>query len=134
MPYRILHLSDLHFGESHQFAQDGSPPGIRCLAEALHALRQAGQAEDFDAIVLSGDVYTTVSQPERIAARIELRRLMETFPAPHWAVVPGNHDLTWSNENKDDRLVFFNNLIGELWPGAAARDMPSSSSCPRRTR
>ena len=127
MPYRVLHLSDPHFGDDHRFAQDGLPPGVRRLAEAIRqSLTSAGQATDFDAVVLSGDIYTTVAQPERVKARIELLELKESLPAPYWAVVPGNHDLTWEPEQKDDRFVYFNNLVGELWPGAAVpRDMPS---------
>jgi 3',5'-cyclic AMP phosphodiesterase CpdA len=134
MPYRVLHLSDPHFGEGHQFAQDGAPVGVRRLASAVrYSLDQAHVGLDFDAVVLSGDIFTNVSQDERIKARIELLELRNTFAGSEWILVPGNHDLTWSPDQADDRLVYFNNLVGELWPNLALpRDMPSVTVLPAR--
>lgn len=129
MAYRVLHLSDLHFGEEHAFAQDGYPSGQRRLATAIkRSLEQAGQSTEFDAVVISGDIYTVVDMPERTKARIELEALKEAFPTDHWVVVPGNHDLSWDDDHADDRFVHFNNLLTELWPGVALpRDLPQVS-------
>src|SRR4051794_5044520 len=115
MAYRILHLSDLHFGASHAFAQDGLPEGQRRLAVAIkRALESAQQSTEFDAVVISGDIYTVVDIDERPKARIELAALKSEFPTAAWVVVPGNHDLTWADDQADDRLVHFKNLLVEL--------------------
>ena len=134
MTYRVLHLSDLHFGDGHQFAQEGAPPGVRRLAPAIaHSLEQAGQSATFDVIVISGDIYNRLTQEERIKARVELVALRSTFACGCWVIVPGNHDLSWGADQADDRFVFFNNLLGELWPDVALpRDLPAITVIPAK--
>ena len=76
---RILHVSDLHFGA----------PSVAVQVEALERIIIA---EQFDAIVVSGDLSQRTRSHEFERAR-ELVQLAERR-APV-LIVPGNHDVAW---------------------------------------
>ena len=80
VPYRILHVSDLHVG----------PPFCKPIAEALvrqaHALRP-------DLLVISGDFVQRADFPSQWEAA---RALRAALPGPQ-LVVPGNHDVPLFN-------------------------------------
>ncbi|NTU86208.1 MAG: metallophosphoesterase, partial [Chloroflexales bacterium] len=76
MPYRILHVSDLHVG----------PPFRQPIAEAL--VRQANEIRP-DLLVISGDFVQRADFADQWRAAQELRAAL---PGPQ-LVVPGNHDV-----------------------------------------
>lgn len=80
MPYRILHVSDLHVG----------PPFRRPIADAL--IRQAHEIRP-DLLVISGDFVQRADHADQWRAAQELRAAL---PTPQ-LVVPGNHDVPLYN-------------------------------------
>ena len=93
MPYRMLHLADLHLDRS--FAGLGCQGDLarrrrQGLREALRAAGQAARERGCDAVSVSGDLY----EHERAGIDTE-RFLVETFSS--WQpmrvlIAPGNHD------------------------------------------
>ncbi len=79
MSFRIVHLSDTHFGEVADLRQ------IRAVEELVPDL-------DARVIVLSGDVSLRSRHGEFQAAVAFARELERTAPV---YVVPGNHDVQW---------------------------------------
>jgi 3',5'-cyclic AMP phosphodiesterase CpdA len=80
VPYRILHVSDLHVG----------PPFRKPIAEAL--VRQAHAIRP-DLLVISGDFVQRADFPAQWRAAQEL---LAALPTPQ-LVVPGNHDVPLYN-------------------------------------
>ena len=76
MPYRILHVSDLHVG----------PPFRRAIADAL--VRQAHALKP-DLLVISGDFVQRADFKDQWQGA---RALRDALPTPQ-LVVPGNHDV-----------------------------------------
>lgn len=89
MPYRILHVSDLHAG----------PPFRRAIADAL--VRQAHEIRP-DLLVISGDFVQRADFADQWHVAQELRAAL---PHPQ-LVVPGNHDVPLYNAH----LRLFNPL------------------------
>ncbi|MDX2193783.1 MAG: metallophosphoesterase [Gemmatimonadales bacterium] len=76
---RLLHCSDLHFGQDVDLRQAAA------LAELATALRP-------DAVVVAGDLTQRARHGEFQAARALLERFAAAAPL---LVVPGNHDVQW---------------------------------------
>lgn len=76
---RILHLSDVHFGQPH------APVHVAAVERLL-------AQETFDTIVVSGDVATRAWPHEFRQAKAFLDRVREHAPL---LIVPGNHDTAW---------------------------------------
>lgn len=124
----ILHISDLHFGRHHRFVPRATPDsdiprrrGMPNLLESIRAdfdnwypdspviiaatgdLTESAKAEEFDQATnfLSG-----LSEPGFMAQGVSLEELF---------VVPGNHDVIFSESNKDQRwqpfCSFYQNLF-----------------------
>ncbi|HZU76947.1 MAG TPA: metallophosphoesterase, partial [Dehalococcoidia bacterium] len=93
MPYRLLHLADLHLDRT--FAALGCVPEVARrrrfgLREALRAAGREAVARRCDAVTIGGDLY----EHERAGVDTE-RFLIETFAS--WRpvrvfITPGNHD------------------------------------------
>jgi calcineurin-like phosphoesterase family protein len=112
--FRLLHLSDLHFGAHHVFRQRGAPSGVRSLTEAiLESLAQATIDPEFDGVILSGDLLYENDPEERRSAREELTQLAGSFGGPMYAI-PGNHDVTWEPALAEEPLHFYDVLIDEI--------------------
>lgn len=79
MTFRIVHLSDPHFGETADLRQ------IRAIEELVPDL-------DARVIVLSGDLSLRSRHGEFQAALAFVRELERTAPV---MVIPGNHDVQW---------------------------------------
>ncbi len=86
---RLLHLSDLHFGNTDQ--------ATLWYAQLAADLRQQG-CDQLDALVVSGDIGNLSIPEEYTAARLFLEHVMAGFGlSPRQVViVPGNHDLNWT--------------------------------------
>ena len=85
----ILHLSDLHFGNS-----ENAISWYNQLAEDLY---QELECQQLDALILSGDIANKSTPEEYAAAQVFLDNLRQEFKLkPEQIVlVPGNHDLNW---------------------------------------
>jgi 3',5'-cyclic AMP phosphodiesterase CpdA len=125
--YRILHLSDLHFGTGHHFDQ-GTDPGRPGLARAVdEAIRRWRPSPRIDAVILSGDLLTADAPTEAALAKEELKKLVRRLEVAPKQVfcVPGNHDLTWDPLFRRNPLKFYDEIIGELrFAGARRDDLP----------
>lgn len=76
---RILHLSDVHFGQPHE------PVHVAAVERFL-------AHETFDAVVVSGDMATRAWPHEFRQAKAFLDRVRQHAPL---LIVPGNHDTAW---------------------------------------
>jgi predicted phosphodiesterase len=112
--YRILHLSDLHFGADH-----GLKPAAQAvdLAQAVSVAVQNDLAGDtrLDALVLSGDFFSAGASDNLPDATEGLKRLQESLGVSSDAVfcVPGNHDVSRGKSEKE-KLFFFDQLLQNL--------------------
>jgi hypothetical protein len=94
-PLRVLHLSDLHFGEEADV--------LKSLRPLVADIRDASGGlgfERLDYLVISGDLTNRATQAEFEAAHQFTSGLIEAFEltAQRCVVVPGNHDLSWDEE------------------------------------
>ena len=85
----ILHLSDLHFGNSEN--------AINWYNQLAEDLYQELGCQQLDALILSGDIANKSTPEEYAAAQVFLDNLRDEFQLkPEQIVlVPGNHDLNW---------------------------------------
>jgi predicted MPP superfamily phosphohydrolase len=112
----ILHISDLHFGVSHRFDPPATPSsdvpvrrGMPTLFGSLKADFEASQAESPVVIAVTGDLAQRAAQEEFDQAARLLARLTETLVLGHRLfredifVVPGNHDVIFTEPKKERR-------------------------------
>jgi hypothetical protein len=95
---RILHLSDLHFGDPQQ--------AVLWYSQLLSDLRGELRVDRLDAVVLSGDISERAAGGEFDAAAQFLSDLREDFglsPAD-FIIVPGNHDQSWPHSKRAYKL------------------------------
>ena len=76
MRLRLLHMSDIHFGDEDD--------------NALAAATEFAQATLFDLMVLTGDLTQFGHRDEFTATQ----RWLAQIPHP-WLATPGNHDTPW---------------------------------------
>jgi 3',5'-cyclic AMP phosphodiesterase CpdA len=79
MPFRLLHVSDLHFGRSSVAAQ-------------VEGVERIWESEKFGAVVVSGDLSQRTRTKEFERARQFVEDARRFAPV---LVVPGNHDTAW---------------------------------------
>jgi len=98
-PLRVLHLSDLHFGEGADVRKSLRP----LVADIKDASGGLG-FERLDYLVISGDLTNRATPPEFEAAQQFTSGLIEAFEltAQRCVVVPGNHDLWWDEPGAYD--------------------------------
>jgi 3',5'-cyclic AMP phosphodiesterase CpdA len=123
--FRILQLSDFHFGTSHGFAQLGDPG--RTLADVIvRSLERAGTEPWFDSVVLNGDLFSLNDADERAKAEDGVRKLLGALEVGHLAPVPGNHDISWDPKLRHrERLDFYHAIVSRLAPATPhPRDYP----------
>jgi 3',5'-cyclic AMP phosphodiesterase CpdA len=109
-PRRLLHLSDLHFATKDQ--------ATIWYAQLAADLRE--QAIDrLDALVVTGDLVNRADPAEYDAARLFLEKLMSGFSlsARQVALVPGNHDVSWSCSEEAYQPFRRSRFGGTLVPG-----------------
>jgi 3',5'-cyclic AMP phosphodiesterase CpdA len=122
--YRLLHLSDIHFGVDHAFQQNGVPRETRGFADAIClGLEECGIEHAFDAVAVSGDILTHQEPQEVAEARIQLEALRSRLGGPPLALVPGNHDVDWKAK-PSEKLHVYNRLIGEIDAYGRSEEMP----------
>jgi 3',5'-cyclic AMP phosphodiesterase CpdA len=108
---RVLHLSDLHFATNDQATVS--------YAQLAADLRQQGVTDRLDALIVSGDLVNRADPAEYDAARLFLEHLMSGFglAARQVALVPGNHDVSWSLAEAGYSLRRRSQQRGVLPPG-----------------
>ncbi len=91
----ILHLSDLHFGNTQDANRWHGQLSID-LEQILTRL-EPSQPPRLDALIISGDIANKSLPEEYEAARLFIDRIMQNFFLDHKQVVivPGNHDFNW---------------------------------------
>jgi 3',5'-cyclic AMP phosphodiesterase CpdA len=108
---RIIHLSDVHFGEEHRFGGEKAPggdfiPGGPSLAESIRADLAKLKADKANAepeppqiVCLTGDLTQKALGGEFEKAVRFCRELCEgDARLGPLAVVPGNHDVDWTQD------------------------------------
>jgi small GTP-binding protein len=91
IPIRILHLSDLHWGEEGEGSKTSVPPLMRDLRSDDLGVEQ------LDYLVVTGDLTNYATEKEFQTAFHFLSELRSRFKlsAERCIIVPGNHDLNW---------------------------------------
>jgi predicted MPP superfamily phosphohydrolase len=107
---RLLHLSDLHFASPEQ--------AMIAYSQLAEDLRQQG-IDRLDAVVISGDLVNRATVPEYEVAGTFLEQLKSGFgvKAQAIALVPGNHDVSWSHSRAAYSLVKRSELREPPAPG-----------------
>lgn len=99
---RIAHLADLHLGHRHYHRQTSSGINQReaDVANAFRAAVDGVLASRPDAIVISGDLFSTVrpTNSSIVFAFRQLQRLREGLPNAPVVAIAGNHDTPRSSE------------------------------------
>lgn len=107
MSFRILHLSDVHFGRENHYGRKHDPQQQAIdLLEDLHAcLLSYSIAPRFDAVVLSGDfTWGGDDQGFEVAERfIYFFKKQKMCLPDRMYVVPGNHDIAWNSQSGELR-------------------------------
>lgn len=100
-PLRVLHLSDLHFGEGGDV-----PKSLRPLVADIKDKDGGLGFERLDYLVISGDLTNRATPAEFEAAQQFTSGLIEAFEltAQRCVVVPGNHDLSWDEPVYDFKM------------------------------
>ena len=122
---RVLHLSDLHFGEDHFFRQGEGDADAYSLADAVaEVLGRHGTLADIDVLLLSGDFFSTDQANDLAIARSEIPELQRLLSPAVTLSVPGNHDVTWEPLLADDKLYFYDRLTLSLGVTADSTQLP----------
>ena len=89
-----LHMSDLHVTPENKKADRWMREFVRDLPELLSA-----RAIEPDFVLVSGDIARSADSAEYANALRFLREVKNRLPRPNcpWLIVPGNHDVDWSN-------------------------------------
>lgn len=119
---RIIHISDLHFGEKHQFAAEraagGDKPkgGYLTLAESLLADLKSLDAENTagkppQIVCVTGDLTEKAAQAEFDQAEKFCKDIASLGPV---RVIPGNHDIDWTQAERAKRMDPWQDFITRL--------------------
>jgi DNA repair exonuclease SbcCD nuclease subunit len=112
---RILHLSDLHFGDSHFYNQnpDSKEP---TLASAVTLALKNAKIDKVDHLLITGDVFSKDPPSDALHAREILLELMKkmNLTTTDVSVVPGNHDLSWDKKLAHIKLRSFEDLVDQI--------------------
>jgi len=108
----IWQLSDLHFGAMNIM---GFNP--RQLADTLIAATSSTPEFEPRFIIISGDL-TSKSSEDELKDLLEFCKYLsdefwDEYRPQRFLVVPGNHDTTWLDEGKADKLFNFNEYISK---------------------
>lgn len=117
--FRILHLSDVHFGPHCRFVSpDTRQPLLAAnlaAAKLLEVVTKIHSSPNISAVVISGD-WSWQNRKEEFA--IAARFIQEVanalgVPMGNFVIIPGNHDIRWS-EGTTQGTSGFKFLIREL--------------------
>ena len=119
----ILHISDLHFGETHAFKNQNGKNDTEQLA--THITRDLKQ-NNFQpqCVVVSGDLTEKATSEEFDEAEKFLRSLSKklNLEIKNFIFTPGNHDVDWTKTEQNTllrnyqtflRLIYGNNVLSD---------------------
>lgn len=99
---RILHLSDLHFGENSRFSSYMEDNSCEELGRQLHAcvkteLKRLALQNEIHAVITTGDISQSADESEYRHALNFFQGISGGFGLPREKFVfsPGNHDISW---------------------------------------
>jgi 3',5'-cyclic AMP phosphodiesterase CpdA len=101
----IIHLSDLHFNPKYHGFPLKRDRAHRTLLDFLEDdIRKIGHGKSPAAVIISGD-FTWKGQSEEFDLAVNFLRDLHSLiglEPEHFVIVPGNHDIQWSETNDDD--------------------------------
>ena len=134
---RVIHISDVHFGTDHicrHAERTAAGAGIPKLWELIAADLQSQDWNEFKwatpnserefsplLLVLSGDLTHTAHNEEFRSALAFVNELLsrpllgKMVPLSHVFVVPGNHDVIFTQQKPEDRFPPYCKFINELF-------------------
>ena len=124
---KLLHLSDLHFGEVTNQGQDTrfliTEDGAKKFAKTIYKHIVSGEdAESIcDCIITTGDITHNSESASFSYAKIFFSELLKLFELKkdRLLVIPGNHDISWTSESYDEpaRYVSFKSFYESFFSG-----------------
>jgi 3',5'-cyclic AMP phosphodiesterase CpdA len=117
--FRILHLSDVHFGPHCQFVSpDTRQPLLAAnlaAAKLLELVTKIHSTPNISAVVISGDLSWQNRKEEFAIAAQFVQEISSALGVPrgNFVTIPGNHDIRWS-EGTTQGASGFKFLIREL--------------------
>jgi 3',5'-cyclic AMP phosphodiesterase CpdA len=133
----ILHISDLHFGSSHRFDPPATPSsdipvrrGIPTLFDSLEADFATGQVESPLVVAVTGDLTQQAAQEEFDQAAKLLIGFEETsilgkkISRERIFVVPGNHDVIFTEPRKERRWQPYCSFYQNFFRRSVYTDVP----------
>jgi predicted MPP superfamily phosphohydrolase len=103
----VLHLSDLHFSaEHHAFAlkRDVNSTDLTLSDLIVQDLKNNYEGKPPGAVIISGDLTWQGTKEEFNLAASFLREIRRNYNLDpyHFVLVPGNHDIQWSDQDEAD--------------------------------
>jgi 3',5'-cyclic AMP phosphodiesterase CpdA len=116
--FRLLVLSDLHYGILHRYRKDAiEKQGELSLVAAVQSALRAANATDIDGVLLTGDYFSKHEKGDSdlTEAAAGLKTLLKELKidVDRVLAIPGNHDVWWT-ENHAERFGPFNLLCQKL--------------------
>lgn len=119
---RIIHLSDIHFGNHHRFGGEITAAGdyvggdgFPTLAESIREDLASVEDEAPQMVCITGDLTEIASADEFNLARGFCKALCDGATAlGPLSVVPGNHDVRWEKSEREDRMRPWGQFLTEL--------------------
>lgn len=144
---RILHLSDIHFGPHHRcypedstHSRTGYPSLFDLLAKDLdneifsHDIWKPGPDDSSSLIVIvSGDLTETASSKEFASAHAFFchfdgaKLLGSSITRESIFIVPGNHDVLYTQDDPEARLAPYINFYSKLYRGVRKSITPADA-------
>jgi len=119
---RIIHLSDLHFGPEHQFGGVTTPQGdvftrggypslAKLIREDLRTVESGGR----QIVCITGDLTQTTAIGQFRQAKQCCWDLCDGKDSlGPLAIVPGNHDVDWTQHEREPRIESWQTFLGQL--------------------
>lgn len=102
-PFRLLHLSDLHYDYNAKGDNDEAQNDL--FRSLQYRLKKEHKKNKFDGIVITGDFSYTNPERDLIEVRSIIQELVNNTIGPNnidrLFIVPGNHDLCWDDFKKE---------------------------------
>jgi len=101
----VVHLSDLHFSDTHHgFGVSLDDPNRTLVQYLRDDIHEIGGGKPPAAVLITGDFTWTGQKSEFDRARSFIQDLQSVtgLEDQHFVVVPGNHDICWATQNSDE--------------------------------
>jgi DNA repair exonuclease SbcCD nuclease subunit len=111
---KILHITDLHFGQEHYFNQSTDKDDTKfTLTDAISNCLTNVNITKIDFLIISGDIFNKNIENEMIQAKKELRKLIDrlNISDDNILIIPGNHDIDWTDKHNGNKYFLFNEFL-----------------------